>query len=68
MVWSDFVVFISFVTLDNILVRVGLILLVIAKYGYFNRYITIMDVHKEKNWDENDRVNETATLRKIKWS
>jgi uncharacterized membrane protein YbaN (DUF454 family) len=48
MIWSDLVVGISFVMVDHVLLRVMLIGLVIVKYWYFNKYITLIECDHDK--------------------
>jgi len=42
MLWSDFVVFISFLIIDVLILRLMLIGLVIVKYWYFHYFVTIV--------------------------
>lgn len=43
MIWSDFVVIISFLMVDVLILRLMLIGLVIVKYWYFHYFVTIVD-------------------------
>jgi uncharacterized membrane protein YbaN (DUF454 family) len=43
MLWSDFVVFISFLMVDVLILRLMLIGLVIIKYWYFHYFVTIVE-------------------------
>lgn len=59
MLWSDFVVLISFIMVNHVILRWVLMGLVVVKYWYFHFFITILDHYQDnskvlpKNVDKN---------------
>lgn len=47
MFWSDIVVSISFVMINQVILRLMLIVLVVVKYWYFHKFVTIIDRSKD---------------------
>jgi uncharacterized protein len=66
MLYSDLVVLISFMTINNIMLRLVLIILVVTKYWYFHRFITI--IKSQPDHDIRHTLKSHGVLKKIKWS
>lgn len=65
MLYSDLVVLISFITINNIILRLVLLILVVTKYWYFHRFVTIIKSHNDKKIDISSTFSKHGVLKEI---